>query len=121
MKKITTIVCALIFVLLASCKTTEVKNNKPVIELKGNPTTGFTWIYEIEDDSIISIDEKQKYLGSNGIVGASNLFTFTISPLNSGITTIKFEYKRSWETAPALETKLYKIIVDDNFNVEIIE
>ena len=117
-----------IFILLgtlfscASSKTdADDSNNQARIELKGNPTTGYSWFYEFEDDSVIQLEEDIKYLGSNNVVGAPSLFTYTVVALKPGTTTVTFEYKRPWETVPAVDTKIYKISVDDKDNIEIIE
>ena len=117
-----------IFILLgtlfscASSKTDDDdSNNQARIELKGNPTTGYSWFYEIEDDSVIQIEEDIKYLGSNNVVGAPSLFTYTVVALKSGSTTVKFEYKRPWEDLPAVDTKIYQVSVDDKGIVEISE
>ena len=113
--------CGFVIALLASCASTDFKAEKNTIELKGNPTTGYSWFYEIEDDSVISIEEDVKYLGSKGMVGAPSLFTYTVTARKSGNTKITFEYKRPWETQPALETKVYKVSVDDQGRLVISE
>jgi len=117
-----------IFILLgtlfscASAKTDDDNpKNQPKIELKGNPTTGYSWFYEIEDDSVIQLEEDVKYLGTNKVVGAPSLFTYTVIALKSGTTTVKFEYKRPWEDLPAVDTRIYKISVDDKGKIEISE
>lgn len=105
--------CSFVIALFASCASTDFKAEKNTIELKGNPTTGYSWFYEIEDDSVISIEEDVKYLGAKGMVGAPSLFAYTVTARKVGTTKITFEYKRPWETQPALETKVYEVSVDD--------
>ena len=112
---------SLVIALFASCASTSFKAEKKTIELKGNPTTGYSWFYEIEDDSVISIEEDVKYLGANGMVGAPSLFTYTVTARKAGNTKITFEYKRPWETQPALETKVYEVSVDDQGRLVISE
>ncbi len=110
-----------VIALLISCASTDFKAEKKTIELKGNPTTGYTWLYEIDDESVISIEEDVKYLGAKGMVGAPSLFTYTITARKSGNTKITFEYKRPWETQPALETKVYEVSVDGQGRLVISE
>ena len=105
----------------ASCASTDFKAEKKMIELKGNPTTGYSWFYEIEDESVISIEEDVKYLGTKGLVGAPSLFTYTVTARKAGSTKITFEYKRSWETQPDLETKVYEVSVDAQGRLVISE
>ena len=93
--------CGFVIALLASCASMDFKAEKKTIELKGNPTTGYSWFYEIEDDSVISIEEDVTR--------------------ESGSTKITFEYKRPWETQPALETKVYEVSVDDQGRLVISE
>ena len=113
--------CGFVIALFVSCASTDFKAEKKTIELKGNPTTGYSWFYEIEDDSVISIEEDVKYLGVKGMVGAPSLFTYTVTARESGSTKITFEYKRPWENQPALETKVYEVSVDDQGRLVISE
>ncbi len=115
------IIISFVIALFASCTSTDFKAERKTIELKGNPTTGYSWFYEIEDDSVISIEEDVKYLGAKGMVGAPSLFTYTVIARKSGSTKITFEYKRPWETQPALETKVYEVSVDDQGRLVISE
>ncbi len=115
------IIISFVLALFASCASTDFKAEKKTIELKGNPTTGYTWLYQIEDESVISIEEEVKYLGAKGMVGAPSLFTYTVTARKVGITKITFEYKRPWETQPALETKVYEVSVDDQGRLVISE
>ncbi len=113
--------CSFLIVLFASCASTDFKAEKNTIELKGNPTTGYSWFYQIEDDSVISIEEDVKYLGAKGMVGAPSLFIYTVTARKAGTTKITFEYKRPWETQPALETKVYEVSVDAQGRLVISE
>ena len=113
--------CSFVISFFSSCASTGFKAEKKTIELKGNPTTGYSWFYEIEDESVISIEEDVKYLGAEGMVGAPSLFTYTVTARKSGSTKITFEYKRPWETQPALETKVYEISVDEQGRIVILE
>ncbi len=100
--------------LACSCTSVKSKGSKKIIELEGNPTTGYTWVYTVEDEALISIKESEKYLGKNGMVGAPSLFTYKITALKRGATKILFEYKRPWEENPPLETKVYGITIEQN-------
>jgi predicted secreted protein len=69
------------------------------IELRANPTTGFTW-RAIADETMLSVDEGQFQLGGGGI-GAGGVQTFTVRSLKQGTTRIRFEYVQPWEGQPA--------------------
>ena len=102
-----------------SCAT--FKSQKAVIELGGNPTTGYTWNYQIEDEAVVKVDEEIRYLGKNGVVGAPSKFTYTIYSLKAGNTKIKFEYKRPWEQTPADKVVIYEVRVKENGAIEVKE
>ena len=109
------------FALFASCVSTRFASDEKTIQLKGNPTTGYNWFYQISDDSIIAVEEYVKYLGDDMVVGAPSMFTYTITSLKPGQTTLHFEYKRPWETVEPAETKEYIITVAENGKIKIEE
>ena len=105
----------------SSCVSTRFESEEETIKLKGNPTTGYNWFYQISDDSIIAVEESVKYLGDDLIVGAPSMFTYTITSLKPGQATLHFEYKRPWETVEPAETKEYIIPVAENGKIKIEE
>lgn len=107
--------------LLAGCKSVSFNTNEKTLELRGNPTTGYTWIYTVEDDSIILVEEDIKYLGQDGVVGAPSLFTYTIKSLKQGKTTLKLEYKRPWEDKAAEEIRYFVVTVKENGKIILTE
>ena len=113
--------CCCVIMLLSSCVSTRFCNEEKSIQLKGNPTTGYNWFYQISDDSIIAVEEYVKYLGDDLVVGAPSMFTYIITSLKPGQTTLHFEYKRSWETVEPIETKDYIITVDEKGRIRIEE
>lgn len=108
-------------VALSSCVSTRFFGEETTIQMKGNPTTGYNWFYEISDESIIAVEENVKYLGDDMIVGAPSMFTYTIIALKPGQTTLHFEYKRPWETVEPIETKDYYVTVAENGKITIKE
>lgn len=107
--------------LFLSCASSKFSSRKTQIQLKGNPTTGYTWIFEIEDESIIRVEEDIQYLGKDGIVGAPSLFTYTVHSLKPGSTMLKFEYKRPWEEKEPAKTCLYEITVSEDGKIILNE
>lgn len=105
--------------LFTSCATFS--SQKAVIELGGNPTTGYTWNYQIADEAVIKVDEEIRYLGKKGVVGAPSKFTYTVHSLKAGSTTIKFEYKRPWEQTPADKVVIYEVSVGQKGEIEVKE
>ena len=113
------IICA--FALFASCVSTRFASDEKTIQLKGNPTTGYNWFYQISDESVIAVEEYVKYLGDDMVVGAPSMFTYTITSLKPGQAALRFEYKRPWETVEPAETKYYIITVDEKGKIKIEE
>ncbi|MCR5698453.1 MAG: protease inhibitor I42 family protein [Treponemataceae bacterium] len=99
-------------IFLTSCLNAKFKSQSSLVELEGNPTTGYTWSYEIYDESIIKIDEKVESLGDKGVMGAPSRFEYTIKSLKAGNTVVRFEYKRPWEEDP-IEVRFIDVHVDE--------
>jgi len=112
---------AFLLVLITGCKSAEFNTQENTLKLKGNPTTGYTWTYVIGDESVIEVEEKIEYLGSNDIVGAPSLFTYTVKSLKPGNTTLEFEYKRPWESQAPEEIRIYEVQVFESGKIKLTE
>ncbi len=81
------------------------------VSLKGNPTTGYTWQYKIQDESIVKPDTESS-VPDSGLTGAGSTFTWKFKALKPGTTTITFRYYRPWEgNENALQTEEYTVTV----------
>ncbi|MCR5731842.1 MAG: protease inhibitor I42 family protein [Sphaerochaetaceae bacterium] len=75
------------------------------LELEENPTTGYSWSYEIEGDCILLASENYKQnKAKDGFVGVGGVHSFNFTALKEGYAKIKFCYMRPWENE-AIETK----------------
>jgi len=74
-----------------------------IIELEGNPTTGFSWEVEAVDDAVLAPQGDAGYTASEtGLVGSGGVFSFTFKAASRGETALQLVYHRSWENvAPA--------------------
>ena len=109
-------------IFMSSCTSQKsFKSDSITIELKGNPSTGYTWEAVLSDENIVEISKDVKYLGSEGMVGAPSMFYFTVSSLATGNTVLTLEYKRPWEEIAPLETKVYNINVDERGKITMSE
>lgn len=97
------------------------KSDSVTIELKGNPSTGYTWEAVLASENIVKISKDVKYLGGEGMVGAPSMFYFTVSSVSAGNTVLTLEYKRPWEEKEPLETKVYNINVDEKGKITMEE
>jgi rhodanese-related sulfurtransferase/predicted secreted protein len=107
---------------MSSCTSQKsFESDSVTIELKGNPSTGYTWEAVLSDENIVEVSKDVKYLGSEGMVGAPSMFYFTVRSLSEGNTILTLEYKRPWEEIAPLETKVYNINVDKKGKITMEE
>ena len=92
---------------------TVIAGDTVVIELAGNPTTGYAWAQTAVDIAILkpTADEPEYTSESTGMVGSPGTFIFRWTAEAPGTTTIELGYRRPWETDTApIET--YSLTVD---------
>ena len=107
---------------MSSCTSQKsFESDSVTIELKGNPSTGYTWISTLSDENIVEVSKDVKYLGAAGMVGAPSMFYFTVRSVSAGNTVLTLEYKRPWEEKAPLETKVYNITVDKKGKITMSE
>lgn len=116
--KILSLILLLISFLLTGClslrpTTASTDKTDRIVTLKGNPSTGYTWKYRIENPKIVTVEESHSYKGDSNFVGSPSDFTYTIKPLREGKTMILFIYARPWEEEPA-EIRQFTAAVDKN-------
>lgn len=107
----------------AEIKNTSKSSGKIVeINLDGNPTTGYSWKYDMDVDGIIKEDSNQyKQDDPNlNLVGVGGSYTWKFSALKEGTTKITFKYSRPWEKE-AIKTKTYMFIVDKELKITVKE
>ena len=80
-----------------------------VVELEGNPTTGYQWGLA-EDDARFRLVKKD-YAHPGAGIGAATKERFHIEALQPGSTTLTFKYKQPWE-AEVLDTKSFRLRVE---------
>lgn len=94
----------------------------PCIRLNGNPTTGYTWTYEISRPEVLSVAEE--YTADDaptGKLGAGGEYAFLLNGVSEGTATVTFTYARSWENKQPAYTLVYRVSVDEGLNAVILE
>ena len=76
------------------------------IALTGNPTTGYTWQAEVEEQYLQPLGRKFEPRGQG--VGAGGLEVVRFRALQAGETEITLRYKRPWQ-AEARDTKGFSV------------
>lgn len=89
------------------------------LTLTGNPTTGYTWLYEIDNPEIVEINEAVMYLGKEGMSGAPSLYTYTFTSLEEGKADVYFRYQRPWESSEPENNVKFRINVNKKGKIRI--
>jgi inhibitor of cysteine peptidase len=73
------------------------KNDLIIVELEGNPTTGYTW--EVSPDSTInlSLQGEPEFVSSSDALGAGGIIKLTFKADGKGNGLLKLIYHRPWE------------------------
>lgn len=79
-----------------------------VIELRGNPTTGYAWQADV-DGRYLELTEKEFQLESAAI-GAGGREVFHFRAREAGRTEIVFAYRRPWESS-ARDTRHFEVVI----------
>ena len=73
-----------------------------VIELAGNPTTGYEWAVAQADDDLLRLADSSYTPDSPGLAGSGGLYLFRFEALRPGSAPLLLAYRRPWEpNAPA--------------------
>ena len=110
--------------LLVGCKNKEIKEttSPELIELEGNPTTGYEWTCVVKDEKIAKVESIFKPdETTSAITGEGGTYLFTVTGLKEGNPTITCKYARSWEETANDEVRQYNVTVDKNLKVSIEE
>lgn len=94
-------------------------NNRVIIKLDENPTTGYQWKFEIYDEKkqivnndIVNIQiNYEQTIKDPRIAGAGGIKTLKVNFSRIGNYTIIGRYERSWEQNSAIKEVQYKIFV----------
>ena len=117
-KSVILIVLAVTMILSTGCGPREVKvttaenggqievkaGDQFVVELEGNPSTGYTWeARDLDTNMFQQIGDAEFTSGDPGLVGAGGTLALTFKAIQAGTGTLTLVYHRSWEpdVAPA--------------------
>jgi len=100
------------------------KHNTAAVELNGNPTTGYTWVYTMSPEGVLR-EISNEYIPDNtveGVVGSGGKYIFTFEALINGETELIFSYLRAWEEdTPVEATIAYRATVDDRTGLTLTQ
>ena len=108
------LLCLVLIVSFAACGASAedetgavIKNNRLVVTLESNPSTGYGWIYAAAGDECFNSEAEYEYLTEPhdlNLVGAPGMERFIFTPSADGETTLHFEYLRTFEENSTLRT-----------------
>jgi inhibitor of cysteine peptidase len=91
-------------------------NQELLIDLPGNPGTGFSWAIEHAPAFLKQIGEEEYVPDkpSGNMVGAGGAFRWRFLAQEKGTDTLRFVYRRPWEKgkSPA-DTAEYRVVVEE--------
>lgn len=90
------------------------------IFLPANPTTGYTWSYELDNDLIAFVTEIYIHNGAEGAVGAGGVWhaVFQTTMKGVGDVTLTLRYARPWEDTPPIEEHTLRLWVVENGDLD---
>lgn len=74
----------------------EQNGDEFTIILEGNPTTGYEWTWTINDKNHVELLD-ETYDSASSLIGAGGKYSFKFKVLSEGVSTIDFEYGRSFD------------------------
>ena len=119
------VLVVLLTVLLCGCSNTltaetveAVDPNIFEIVLDENPTTGFTWTYQISDEDIIQfVSDEYIEPDNQELAGAGGTHKWVFEGIKDGDAEITFSYARSSEDNDPAQTIVYKYSIIDGVAV----
>ncbi|MGE3073252.1 MAG: protease inhibitor I42 family protein [Dehalococcoidia bacterium] len=85
-----------------------------IVALASNPTTGYSWAIVSPEPTNLELDGEPKYVPAGSttpVVGAGGTQVFTFKTTAPGTSTLKMEYRRSFEPANPAE-KTFEVTVE---------
>jgi inhibitor of cysteine peptidase len=76
-----------------------------LVNLRGNPSTGFTWLLtSTNGDSVVPTGPAAYTPDAGGGPGSPGTFSFPFRAVHSGATTLTLDYLKSWEPTNVTQT-----------------
>lgn len=83
-----------------------------VVALDGNPTTGYTWEREKNDDGVLVQAGDPEFEPASQALGAAGKMSLRFEAKARGETTLNLVYHRSWESEAPEKVFALTVIVD---------
>jgi len=96
-------------------KAATVEDGELIVQLAGNPTTGYGWVWELDGDECVTGDDGSYTMDENeeNMAGVGGVFEFRFAPAADGSATIRFSYERSWEENSSVDSYEVAVTVEN--------
>ncbi len=86
--------------------------NKFEFGLESNPTTGYTWIADIENEELLNlVSSEYTAEGEKDAAGSGGITTLVFQALKAGETTLTLTYAQDWEGGETDKEKTITITI----------
>ena len=101
----------------------EANLEKLVVEVQGNPTTGYEWKTAQSDDIIDVKSDYKEDEHEEEMVGVGGMYTFTVKAKEgkSGTCTLTLSYLKDWEGGETDKVITYKLNVNNDGTITVLE
>lgn len=120
MKNITLLLAASTALITSSSRAVEKTNIETtvgrtfVIVLPENPTTGYTWFWQVSDDAqkrVLELVHKEFVAKEPSMIGSGGTMRFTFKAMHVGTIPIILTLKRIWEKNSDVDQKRFDVII----------
>lgn len=120
MKKLMALILALLFCLpLAAQAENEYIPNCVDLYLPSNPSTGYVWVWRVEDGDCVAVTEQFFADAAEPVAtGVGGTHWFHFDGLSEGVASVVLTHGRPWEETPLCEL-VFRVSVDAQLNVMI--
>ncbi|MEA5078659.1 MAG: protease inhibitor I42 family protein [Anaerolineaceae bacterium] len=90
------------------------KGENVEVKLTGNASTGYSWVVQEVDGTILQSNGDPAYKADSNLTGAGGTYTYSFKALETGTTTLKMAYLRTFEkdVAPLRTFELTVTVTD---------
>lgn len=82
-----------------------------LVEVEGNPTTGFTWEVAEIDQRVIAPAGDPQYESESDADGSGGTYTFRFEVVGPGETEVVMAYRQSWTDVAPSRTFTFRVVV----------
>ncbi|WNY26997.1 protease inhibitor I42 family protein [Methanolapillus ohkumae] len=99
----------------------SVANNTTLtVQMKSNPTTGYTWNLTKNPDGILNETGHNTNVSNSSMAGSPSMESWTFAGITAGTTTYTFVYNRSFEPNSTIQTVQIQTRVNGDMTIDVL-